>query len=166
MQNCVVKFTGTMAAPALPSKWKILACPIMQSMEPNVRLILIRVLSLMPYWNMNGIPYWNFVWWCWKKINTPVKYISDKIPFIESCLRFFDEHYQYLAKQRGTKALDGNGKLVLYPGSGAETLRWRLIQLQQLRRWKLLQIVLLILWWIKWQAIILIPLFLEDLNIL
>jgi Domain of unknown function (DUF5703) len=51
------------------------------------------------------------------------KDISDKLPFIESCLRFFDEHYQYLAKQRGAKALDGNGKLVLYPGSGAETYK-------------------------------------------
>jgi hypothetical protein len=49
--------------------------------------------------------------------------ISDRIPFIESCLRFFDEHYQYCAKKRGTKALDGNGKLVLYPGSGAETYK-------------------------------------------
>ena len=33
------------------------------------------------------------------------KDISDKIPFIESCLRFFDEHYQYLAKKRGAKAI-------------------------------------------------------------
>lgn len=49
--------------------------------------------------------------------------ISDRIPFIESCLRFFDEHYQYLAKRRGIKALDGNGKLVLYPGSAAETYK-------------------------------------------
>lgn len=49
--------------------------------------------------------------------------ISDRIPFIESCLRFFDEHYQYLAKKRGAKALDGNGKLILYPGSGAETFK-------------------------------------------
>jgi hypothetical protein len=51
------------------------------------------------------------------------KDISDRIPFIESCLRFFDEHYQYLAKQRGNKALDENGKLVLYPGSAAETFK-------------------------------------------
>ena len=51
------------------------------------------------------------------------KDIEDRIPFIESCLRFFDEHYQYLAKQRGNKALDGNGHLVLYPGSGAETFK-------------------------------------------
>jgi hypothetical protein len=51
------------------------------------------------------------------------KDIDHAIPFIESCLQFFDEHYQYLAKKRGSKALDGNGKLVLYPGSGAETFK-------------------------------------------
>lgn len=51
------------------------------------------------------------------------KDISSYIPFIESCLRFFDEHYQYRAKQRGRHALDGNKHLVLYPGSGAETYK-------------------------------------------
>lgn len=51
------------------------------------------------------------------------KDISTSIPFIESCLQFFDEHYQYLAKQRGRRGLDGNGKLILYPGSGAETYK-------------------------------------------
>lgn len=51
------------------------------------------------------------------------KDISDKIPFIESCLYFFDEHYQWLAKQRGVKALDEHGNLILYPGSGAETYK-------------------------------------------
>ena len=45
------------------------------------------------------------------------------MPMIRSCLRFFDEHYQYLANQRGAKRLDGNGKLVLYPGSGGETFK-------------------------------------------
>src|SRR5690349_14639911 len=49
--------------------------------------------------------------------------ISDRIPFIESCLRFFDEHYQYLAKKRGIKTFDGEGKLVLFPGAGAETFK-------------------------------------------
>ena len=44
-------------------------------------------------------------------------------PFIISCVRFFDEHYQYLAKERGRKALDANGHLILYPGSGAETYK-------------------------------------------
>ena len=47
--------------------------------------------------------------------------VSPYIPMIYSCLRFFDEHYQYLANQRGAKRLDGNGKLVLYPGSAGET---------------------------------------------
>jgi len=51
------------------------------------------------------------------------KDISYAILFIESCLRFFDEHYQYLAKKRGSKALDKEGHLVLYPGSAAETYK-------------------------------------------
>ena len=49
--------------------------------------------------------------------------IERYLPMIRSCLRFFDEHYQYLANQRGAKRLDGNGKLVLYPGSGGETYK-------------------------------------------
>lgn len=51
------------------------------------------------------------------------KDIHQYIDFIGSCLRFFDEHYQYLARQRGIKALDGQGHLVLYPGSGGETFK-------------------------------------------
>ncbi|RZL98833.1 MAG: hypothetical protein EOO88_60205, partial [Pedobacter sp.] len=51
------------------------------------------------------------------------KNIATYIPFIESCLTFFDEHYQYLAKKRGSKAFDANGHLVLYPGSSAETYK-------------------------------------------
>ena len=49
--------------------------------------------------------------------------ITPYVPMINSCLRFFDEHYQYLADMRGAKRLDGNGKLVLYPGSGGETFK-------------------------------------------
>lgn len=49
--------------------------------------------------------------------------IEQYLPMIRSCLRFFDEHYQYLANQRGAKRFDGNGKLVLYPGSGGETFK-------------------------------------------
>ncbi len=49
--------------------------------------------------------------------------IDRYLPMIRSCLRFFDEHYQYLANLRGAKRLDGNGKLVLYPGSGGETYK-------------------------------------------
>jgi hypothetical protein len=49
--------------------------------------------------------------------------ISHYIPFIESCLTFFSEHYQYLARLRGRKTFDGNGHLVLYPGSACETYK-------------------------------------------
>lgn len=49
--------------------------------------------------------------------------ITNYIPFIESCLTFFDEHYQYLANERGSKSLDGNGHLILYPGSANETYK-------------------------------------------
>lgn len=51
------------------------------------------------------------------------KDIKTYIPFIESCLTFFNEHYQYLARNRGSKAFDGAGHLVLYPGSGGETYK-------------------------------------------
>ncbi len=49
--------------------------------------------------------------------------IAEYLPFIESCLTFFDEHYQFLAQQRGSKKLDGYGHLVLYPGSACETYK-------------------------------------------
>lgn len=49
--------------------------------------------------------------------------ISEYLPLIKNSLLFFDEHYQYQAKRLSNKALDGNGHLVLYPGSGAETFK-------------------------------------------
>lgn len=49
--------------------------------------------------------------------------ISSYIPFIESCLTFFDEHYQMLAKQRSAKIWDGDGHYVFYPSSAAETYK-------------------------------------------
>jgi hypothetical protein len=52
--------------------------------------------------------------------------ISKYIPLIEENLRFFDEHYQYRAKQRGVLGLDGDRKLILYPGSGCETYKMAL----------------------------------------
>ncbi|MEN0057170.1 MAG: DUF5703 domain-containing protein, partial [Mucilaginibacter sp.] len=51
------------------------------------------------------------------------KDIHQYIPLIKSCLTFFDEHYQYLSRLRSSRALDGNGHLVLYPGSSAETFK-------------------------------------------
>ncbi len=49
--------------------------------------------------------------------------ISRYLPLIESCVVFFDEHYQYLATQRSAAKLDQNGHLVLFPGSAAETYK-------------------------------------------
>ena len=49
--------------------------------------------------------------------------VQDYLPLIESCVVFFDEHYQYLASQRSAAKLDQNGHLVLFPGSAAETYK-------------------------------------------
>jgi hypothetical protein len=49
--------------------------------------------------------------------------ITPYLPLIESCLTFFDEHYRYLASRRGRQALDGDGHLILYPGSACETYK-------------------------------------------
>ena len=49
--------------------------------------------------------------------------ISRYKPLIESCVRFFDEHYRYLAQHRGRKTLDGDGKLILFPASACETYK-------------------------------------------
>ncbi|QNL52279.1 hypothetical protein H8S90_12320 [Olivibacter sp. SDN3] len=49
--------------------------------------------------------------------------IKEYLPLIESCLLFFDEHYQYLARRRGVRALDNEGHLIIYPGSAAETYK-------------------------------------------
>ncbi|MDB4919577.1 DUF5703 domain-containing protein, partial [Mucilaginibacter sp.] len=51
------------------------------------------------------------------------KDISAYIPFVESCLTFFNEHYQYLAHNRGIKPFDDNGHLILYPGSAGESFK-------------------------------------------
>ena len=49
--------------------------------------------------------------------------ISRYRPLVAECIRFFDEHYQQQQQKLGAKALDGNGKLVIYPGSGCETYK-------------------------------------------
>lgn len=51
------------------------------------------------------------------------KNIQEYVPLIKSCLTFFNEHYIYMARKRGIKELDENGKLVLYPGSACETYK-------------------------------------------
>jgi hypothetical protein len=49
--------------------------------------------------------------------------ITKYKPLIESCVRFFDQHYRYLAQQRGRKTLDGDGHLILFPSSACETYK-------------------------------------------
>lgn len=49
--------------------------------------------------------------------------ISKYIPFIESCLTFFNEHYKMEALQRGRQPFDSEGHLILYPGSAQETYK-------------------------------------------
>ncbi len=49
--------------------------------------------------------------------------ISKYLPLITSSLKFFDKHYQQLSAKRGSKKLDSNGNLVLYPGSSCETYK-------------------------------------------
>lgn len=49
--------------------------------------------------------------------------INPYMEFIESSLTFFDEHYRYLARQRGSKELNAGGQLVLYPSSACETYK-------------------------------------------
>ncbi|MBP1675834.1 MAG: hypothetical protein H6Q20_393 [Bacteroidetes bacterium] len=49
--------------------------------------------------------------------------ISKYKPLIESVVRFFDEHYRYLAQRRGRKTLDGDGHLILFPASACETYK-------------------------------------------
>ena len=51
------------------------------------------------------------------------KDIAEYIPLIESCLTFYDEHYQYLARQRGIKVWDERGHYVFYPTSACETYK-------------------------------------------
>ncbi len=48
---------------------------------------------------------------------------TNYIPFIESCLRFFDNHYQYLSERRTLDKLDGAGHLILYPGTAGDTYK-------------------------------------------
>ncbi|MBO4658039.1 MAG: hypothetical protein J5637_00295 [Prevotella sp.] len=55
--------------------------------------------------------------------NTPTFNIDRYRLLVSQCLQFFDEHYQYLAKQMGSKALTDSGQLIIYPGSACETYK-------------------------------------------
>ncbi|MBQ9357010.1 MAG: hypothetical protein IJT98_06960, partial [Prevotella sp.] len=42
---------------------------------------------------------------------------------VAQCLRFFTEHYQWQARRLSSKPLDGDGHIIIYPGSGCETYK-------------------------------------------
>lgn len=52
--------------------------------------------------------------------------ISQYIPFIESSLKFFDEHYQYIHFEETDRRLGKDGKLVLFPSTACETYKMAL----------------------------------------
>ncbi|MCK5834820.1 MAG: hypothetical protein KAG98_03700 [Lentisphaeria bacterium] len=49
--------------------------------------------------------------------------ISKYLPFIESSLTFFVEHYKYRQRKRNGKSYDENGKLVFFPSTACETFK-------------------------------------------
>lgn len=87
-----------------------------------------------PDWFDKGLEYNAWLEYEWDTVlefcqmiletkNYANKDITPYIPLIESSLTFFNEHYQMLASQRGRKAFDGNGHLILFPGSACETYK-------------------------------------------
>ena len=87
-----------------------------------------------PEWFDKGVEYNAWLEYEWDTIlefcqmiletkNYTTADITPYLPLIESSLTFFDEHYRQLASRRGRKALDGNGQLVLFPGSACETYK-------------------------------------------
>ena len=49
--------------------------------------------------------------------------IEEYLPFIESSLTFFFEHYKYLQIKRNGEPYDKNNKLVIYPSTACETFK-------------------------------------------
>lgn len=49
--------------------------------------------------------------------------ISKYMPFIESSVKFHDEHFQYWSKKLNGYPLDKDGKLIMYPGTALETYK-------------------------------------------
>lgn len=49
--------------------------------------------------------------------------LKPDLPLIRAAVRFFDEHYQMRQKLRAGKALDDNGKLVIFPSTSCESYR-------------------------------------------
>ena len=70
---------------------------------------------------------WETVFECCFMILDTERYenadIAAYIPLIKSCLLFYDQHYQQLARKRGTALFDEQGKYIFYPTSAAETFK-------------------------------------------
>ncbi|MGP7797080.1 DUF5703 domain-containing protein [Sphingomonas sp. CLY1604] len=49
--------------------------------------------------------------------------ITRYIPLVESCLTFFDQHFQREGMRMQGRALDAQGHLIFYPGTAAETYK-------------------------------------------
>lgn len=49
--------------------------------------------------------------------------IAKYIPFIESCVTFFFEHYEQIHRQNAVNPYDENGKLVIFPSTALETYK-------------------------------------------
>lgn len=49
--------------------------------------------------------------------------ISEYIPFIESCVRFYFEHYKKINYENACSPYDENGKLVIFPSTALETYK-------------------------------------------
>lgn len=49
--------------------------------------------------------------------------IGEYLPLLDACVTFFDEHYRYQHRLRTGEELDADGKLVIFPGSAAETYK-------------------------------------------
>lgn len=49
--------------------------------------------------------------------------VKQYVPFIDSCLTFFDEHYRMLALQRSVQPFDRKGHYIFYPGTAGETYK-------------------------------------------
>jgi hypothetical protein len=49
--------------------------------------------------------------------------ISRRLPLIESCLIFFDQHYTQQTRKMTGRPVDDNGHIIFYPGSALETYK-------------------------------------------
>jgi hypothetical protein len=76
-------------------------------------------------------PYCEYLWdtvmdFCLMMVRTYTyegRDVKPYLPFIESCLTFFDEHYRMLALQRTGKPFDRLNHYVFYPGTAGETYK-------------------------------------------